>query len=242
MHSAPWTKISSSMSGTCWRISSISSSDSSRERITRVSPCCRQNFTAGPVHRVGLHRQVDIHLGEMLANQHDQAGIGHDQRIRPHGDHRLQVAQEGFQLGVVRGDVDHHVEALAQGMGFVDAGGQIGVVEFVVAHPQAVARLAGVDGVGAVGEGVAHAFQRAGGAEQFRGKRSAGHGNAAGSGKKAATLESPRAARAERGQRIAPEFGTSDVCKSNGLLSATRCQRIPSLQPSPQGEGAVRTG
>ena len=45
MHSAPWTKISSSMSGTSARISAISSSDSSRERITRVRPICFQNFT-----------------------------------------------------------------------------------------------------------------------------------------------------------------------------------------------------
>ena len=171
MHKAPWTNTSSSISGTCWRISSISSSDSSRERITRVRPCCR------PVHRVGLHRQVDGHLREMLANQHDQAGIGHDQRIRTHGDHRLQVAQEGFQLGVVRGDVDHHVEALAKCVGLGDAFGQLGVVEIVVAHPQAVARLPGVDGIGAVGEGIAHAFQGAGGAQQFGAEGGGGHGS-----------------------------------------------------------------
>ncbi|MNV91125.1 hypothetical protein D3C71_1855840 [compost metagenome] len=45
MHSAPWTKISSSISGTWVRISAISSSDSSRDRITRVRPICCQNFT-----------------------------------------------------------------------------------------------------------------------------------------------------------------------------------------------------
>ncbi|MNE62717.1 hypothetical protein D3C80_1580140 [compost metagenome] len=45
MHSAPWTKTSSSMPGTRSRISAISSSDSSRDRITRLSPCCRQNST-----------------------------------------------------------------------------------------------------------------------------------------------------------------------------------------------------
>jgi len=41
------------------------------------------------------------------------------------------------------------------------------VVELVVAHAQAVARLTGVDGVGAIGEGVTHAFVAAGGREQF---------------------------------------------------------------------------
>ncbi|KWV87703.1 hypothetical protein PFLmoz3_02640 [Pseudomonas fluorescens] len=54
-------------------------------------------------------------------------------------------------------------------MGFLDAEGQVGVVELVIAHPQAVARLAGVDRVGTVGEGVAHVFQGAGGSEQFGG-------------------------------------------------------------------------
>ncbi|MNC52519.1 hypothetical protein D3C75_1018680 [compost metagenome] len=45
MHRAPWTNTSSSMSGTCWRISPISSSDSSRDRITRLRPSCCQNCT-----------------------------------------------------------------------------------------------------------------------------------------------------------------------------------------------------
>ena len=37
---------------------------------------------AGVVHGVGLHRQVDGHIGPALAHQQDQAGIGHDQGIR----------------------------------------------------------------------------------------------------------------------------------------------------------------
>ncbi|CAD5378160.1 hypothetical protein OF001_U290019 [Pseudomonas sp. OF001] len=131
----------------------------------------------GPVHRVGLHRQVDRLRGEVVAHQHDQPRVGHDQRVRPHRHHRLEVPDEGLQLGVVRGDVDHHVELLAQRVGLVDAQLEVGVVELVVAHPQAVARLPGVHRVGAVGEGVAHAFQRAGGGEQF-GTEGGGHGAA----------------------------------------------------------------
>ncbi len=125
-----------------------------------------------PVNGVGLHRQVNVHLREGFAHHHDKAGIGHDQRIRAHIDNRLQIAQEGFQLGVVRSDVHHHVEFFAQRMGFVDALRQILVVEFVVAHPQAVARLAGVNRIGAIGEGVTHVFQRSGRGEKFRCKHS----------------------------------------------------------------------
>ena len=121
-----------------------------------------------PVHRVGLHREVNRHLREVPAHQHDQAGVGHDQRIRRHGDHGRQILEEGLELGVVRRDVDHHIEALALGLRFTNAEGQVGVIEFVIAHAQAVARLAGVHGIGAIGEGITHVFQGAGGGEQFR--------------------------------------------------------------------------
>ncbi|MNT33888.1 hypothetical protein D3C72_1698360 [compost metagenome] len=122
---------------------------------------------ARPVHRIGLHRQVDRHLREVFAHQHDQPGVGHDQRIRAHQHHRQQVPEEGLQLGVVRRDVDHHVELLALGMGLGDTQGQVGVVEFVVAHPQAVPRLPGIDRIGTVGKGVAHVLQGAGRGQQF---------------------------------------------------------------------------
>ena len=39
--------------------------------------------------------------------------------------------------------------------------------EVVVAHAQAIARLAGIHGVSAIGKGIAHIFQGAGGAKQF---------------------------------------------------------------------------
>jgi hypothetical protein len=48
------------------------------------------------------------------------------------------------------------------------------LAELVVAHAQAVARLAGVDGVGAEGEGGAHHRQRTGGGEQFGRNRGGG--------------------------------------------------------------------
>ncbi|MNE89530.1 hypothetical protein D3C80_1869420 [compost metagenome] len=73
-------------------------------------------------------------------------------------------------------DVDHYIELFPERVGLGDAGGEIGVVELVVAHPQAVAWLAGVDGIGAIGEGVAQAFQGAGGGEQFGLVDNVGHG------------------------------------------------------------------
>ncbi|KWV87704.1 hypothetical protein PFLmoz3_02641 [Pseudomonas fluorescens] len=45
MHKAPCTNTSNSIVGTCWRISPISSRDSSRDRITLQMPCCCQNAT-----------------------------------------------------------------------------------------------------------------------------------------------------------------------------------------------------
>jgi len=127
---------------------------------------------------------VDGHLREMLAHQHDQTGIGHDQRVRTHRHYRRQVLDEGLQLGVVRGDVDHHVELLAQRVCLVDAELEIGMVELVVAYPQAVARLPGIHRVGTVGEGVAHGFQGAGRGQQF-GAQGRVHGSLLRNGEKA---------------------------------------------------------
>ncbi|MND71125.1 hypothetical protein D3C80_626450 [compost metagenome] len=125
-------------------------------------------FYRRPVYRICLHRQVDIHLREGFTHHHDQAGIGHDQRVRAHVDHGFKIAQEGFQLGIVRGDIHYHVEAFSQRMGFVNSLRQILVVEFIVTYPQAVTRLACINRVGAIGKGVTHVFQRAGWGEEFR--------------------------------------------------------------------------
>ncbi len=111
----------------------------------------------------------------MAPHQHDQPRVGHDQRIRAHRDDGGQVFEEGFQFGVVRRDIHHHVETFAQCVGFVDAERQVGMVELIVTHPKAVTRLAGVDRIGAVGEGIAHVFQGAGGGEQLGGDHR-GHG------------------------------------------------------------------
>ncbi len=53
-------------------------------------------------------------------------------------------------------------------MGFVDPQLEILVVEFVIAYAQGVARLARVDGIRAIGEGVTHIFQRSRRGEEFR--------------------------------------------------------------------------
>ncbi len=156
------------MAGTCWRISAISSRDSSREKDDPAQALLLPELDTGPVHCIGLYREVNRHLWEVPAHQHDQAGVGHDQRVRRHGDHGFQILEERLELGVVRRDVHHHVKALALGLRFTNAEGQVGVIEFVIAHAQAVAWLARVHGIGAVGEGITHVFQRAGGGEQFR--------------------------------------------------------------------------
>ncbi|MNT87220.1 hypothetical protein D3C72_2276070 [compost metagenome] len=57
----------------------------------------------------------------LVAHHHDQARIGHDQRIGAHGDHRFHVAQIGFQLGVVGKDVAGDKELLAARMRAIDA-------------------------------------------------------------------------------------------------------------------------
>ena len=56
--------------------------------------------------------------------------------IRPHFHHRFQITNEGLQLGIVWGNVNHHIEFFTQFMGFINAELQVFVVEFVVAYAQ----------------------------------------------------------------------------------------------------------
>jgi len=100
--------------------------------------------------------------------------VGHDERVRTHGNDGLDVAQIGPHLVVVRQQVACQKELLAACVGFLDANLNLLDAKFIVARAQAVARLSGVDGVGAKIEGGAHALKRAGGQKKFGG--GAGHG------------------------------------------------------------------
>lgn len=112
----------------------------------------------------------------MLVNQYDQVGIGYDQCIWIYGDYWFQVVQEGFQFGVVWGDVDYYVEVFVKCVGFGDVFGQLGVVEIVVVYLQVVVWLFGVDGIGVVGEGIVYVFQGVGGVQQFGVEGGGGYG------------------------------------------------------------------
>ena len=113
-----------------------------------------------------MHR----HIGPAFADHHDQAGVGHDQRIRLHVDHRRHVVEVGLDLGVVREDVADHEELVPAGMRFLDGAGEgLHVAELVVTRAQAVARLAGIDGIGAKSEGGTHHRQRTGRGKKLRG-------------------------------------------------------------------------
>ncbi len=121
-----------------------------------------------PVDRVGLHRKMNWQIGPALAHQHHQAGIGHNQGVGAEFDNGLQVANVAAHLVIVRRHIRGQIKLFAQCMGLVDARGQgFQVFELVVAHPQAVAGLACVDRVGAIGKGVTHIAQAASGGKQF---------------------------------------------------------------------------
>ncbi len=77
---------------------------------------------------------MNIHLREGFAHHHDQTGIGHDQSIWAHIDHWLQIVQKGFELGIMRGNIHHHVKFLAQRMGFIDTLRQVFMAELVVVY------------------------------------------------------------------------------------------------------------
>ena len=95
-------------------------------------------------------------IGPAVFHQHDKTGIGHNQGIGLHVDHRRDVAHIGVYLAVMRGNVAGDVELLTKFMRTADAMREIVEGEVVIAYTQAVARLPGVNGIGAVSKGVFH--------------------------------------------------------------------------------------
>ena len=130
-------------------------------------------FDRRPIDGVRLHGEVDGQLRVGVFHGHDEAGVGHDERVRASGDGGSEVTQGGVKFVVVRLGIDGEVELFAERVRFADAVFQVVVGKFVAAHPQGIARRARVNGIRAVGEGVAHSFQGAGGGKEF----DVSHGN-----------------------------------------------------------------
>ena len=124
-------------------------------------------FDRRPIDGVRLHGKVNRQLGIGLFDDHNQARVGHDERVGTGSDGGREVAQGGIELVVVRLGVDGEVEMLAEGVCFADAVFQVVVGEFVAAHAQGIARRARVNGIRAVSEGIAHGFHGAGGGKEF---------------------------------------------------------------------------
>ena len=91
-----------------------------------------------------------------IFDHHNQARIGHDQRIGLHANHRFNVTHIGVDFTVVRRDIAGDVKLFAQLVGATNAIGEIVEGEIVVAYAQAVTWLAGVNGIGTIGKGVFH--------------------------------------------------------------------------------------
>ena len=124
-------------------------------------------FDRRPVDGVRLHGKVNRQLGIGLFDDHNQARVGHDERVRAGGNGGREVAQGGVELVVVRLRIDSEVELFAQRVRLADAVFQVVVGEFVAAHAQGIARRARVNGIRAVSEGIAHGFHGAGGGKEF---------------------------------------------------------------------------
>jgi len=115
------------------------------------------------VDDIGLHGQVYDDVWPLFAHHHDQPGIRHDQRIGAHFDNRLQIPEIGFYLVVVWRDIAGEEKQFARGVRFRNSlAKDFFFAKFVVSHAQAVPRLAGIDGIGAVREGVTHVFEATG--------------------------------------------------------------------------------
>lgn len=124
-------------------------------------------FDRRPIDGVRLHGEVNRQLGIGLFDDHNQARVGHDERVGAGSDGGGKIAQGGIELVVVRLRIDGEVELFAQRVRLADAVFQVVVGEFVAAHAQGIARRARVNGIRAVSEGIAHGFHGAGGGKEF---------------------------------------------------------------------------
>ena len=124
-------------------------------------------FYRRPIDGVRLHGEVNRQVGIGVFHGHDEAGVGHDERVGASSDGWGEVAQGSVELVVVRLGIDGEVELFAQRVRLADAVFQVVVGEFVAAHAQGIARRARVNGIRAVSEGIAHGFHGAGGGKEF---------------------------------------------------------------------------
>ena len=121
-------------------------------------------FHAPPVGGVGLHRQMNRHFRPAFAHVHNQAGVGHNQRIGLHGNQRFHIGHKGFQLAVVRQGVYREKEFLVARVRFANALLQhFKLGKFIIARAQRIARAAGIHGIGAIVKRSPHALEAAGG-------------------------------------------------------------------------------
>ena len=120
-----------------------------------------------PVDGVGLHREVNVHLGPLLAHHHDEARVGHDEGVGLHRDDGFDVTYIGAHLVVVRQQVAGQKELFATRMGFGNADANLLKAELVVARAQAVTGLAGIHGVCAEVVSGAHFVERTCGEQEL---------------------------------------------------------------------------
>jgi hypothetical protein len=102
MHSAPWTKTSSSVSGTFLAdLGDFVQREFARQDDARDANFF-QNFTAAQLTVLACTERWIAARASVSRTIIDQAGVGHDQRVGLEGDHRRHVVEVGGELGVVR--------------------------------------------------------------------------------------------------------------------------------------------
>jgi len=111
---------------------------------------------------------MDGHFRQVSRTRSIRPGSAIDHRVRLERDHGGHVVKIGAHLGVVRQHVADDIETACHRRALRRSRAQrLDLAKFVVAHAQAIARLAGVNASSAKGEGRAHPWSATGGSEQF---------------------------------------------------------------------------
>ncbi len=116
-------------------------------------------FHCGEIDRIGLHRKVNRHVWPFFMHHHDEAWVGHNQRVWLHGDHRRHICHISFHLGVMRRNIARYKKLFATRMCLINADSKIGDGKIIIARPQAITRLTRINRICPIIKSSTHAVK-----------------------------------------------------------------------------------
>jgi hypothetical protein len=119
------------------------------------------------IHHVRLYRDMHGQVGKVIAGDHDESRVGHDEPVGLKLGHGIEVAQVARHLRVTRYRVDGEIDLFAARAHEFDRLAEVVQAKLVLARAQRIARHTAIDGVGPVFNRDAQFVRAAGRHEEF---------------------------------------------------------------------------